>query len=422
MADNGAVPHAVSRSALFVCTLTLGWALGGRAEHGEPGNLPGSATRAHLSAGATPNPGEACAHAAAPGGEGAGLGAAEGRCAQGAGAPAAAVAGAARAAERDALELEPENFFGVPDAPVLSAMREGTIAKIEKGGGGRSLGFRVTFKGGQRAYFKPEQTFSAANWFSEVAAYHLDRTLGIGRVPPVVSRKLPWEPFAKVAAQDRRLHEIVVREEHVRGALVAWVDGPLTRMEQEERWEPWLRLTRLRTTAVSPFQRPSQWKRQMNAMKRMGREWRSKDERARIRKLRPEPLRADRPGELSDLIVFDYLTRNLDRWGGRNGNILIRGAEGPLVFLDNGAGFAPGDPRPELLEARLEMIERFRRQTIMAVRALDLTEYEARLASEPLAPILTRTQLEGLAARREALLARVASLEAVHGQAIWIWD
>ena len=45
---------------------------------------------------------------------------------------------------------------------------------------------------GTKAYFKAEQTFSAANWFGEVAAYHLDRMLGLGRVPCVVSREFPW--------------------------------------------------------------------------------------------------------------------------------------------------------------------------------------------------------------------------------------
>jgi hypothetical protein len=193
-------------------------------------------------------------------------------------------------------------------------------------------------------------------------------------------------------------------------------------MEREERWEPWLRLTRLRSSAVTPFQRTSIWKKQSRLAKRHGREWLSKEERARLRKLRPEPVRADRPAELSDLVVFDYLTKNMDRWGGRNANVLVRGDAGPLLFLDNGAGFEPGDARPDIVEARLHAIERFRRSTILAVRAFDMAEYEARLSSESLAPVLSRLQLEQLEIRRKALLDYVAELEAEHGEAIWIWD
>jgi hypothetical protein len=55
------------------------------------------------------------------------------------------------------------------------------VVRAEKGKGGRSLSFKVELSSGRRAYFKPEQSF-AADWFSEVASYHLDRALGLGRL------------------------------------------------------------------------------------------------------------------------------------------------------------------------------------------------------------------------------------------------
>ena len=57
-----------------------------------------------------------------------------------------------------------------------------------------------------------------------------------------------------------------------------------------------------------------------------------------------------------------------------------------------------------------------------AVRAFDIAEFEARLSSEALAPVLTRAQLDALETRRKVLLERVAELEALHGEAIWAWD
>src|SRR5690606_10597425 len=135
-----------------------------------------------------------------------------------------------------------------------------------------------------------------------------------------------------------------------------------------------------------------------------------------------EPDRADRPAELSDMIVFDYLTRNLDRWGGNNANVLIRGEHGPLVFLDNGAGFVPNVARPALAEARLRVLQRFRKSTIAAVRAFDIARFDARLAAEAVKPVLSKLQLEQLEERRAALLAHVAALEAQHGESIYPWD
>jgi hypothetical protein len=193
-------------------------------------------------------------------------------------------------------------------------------------------------------------------------------------------------------------------------------------MEHQERWERWLRLTHLRTAAVSPFQRPAVWAKQVQLSKRFGREWRSQGERARLRNLKPVPVRADRPGELSDLIVFDYLTRNLDRWSSSNSNLRIRGAGGPLVFFDNSAGFESADVRPALAEARLNMIERFRPSTIAALRAFDATAFAARLAAEDVTPVLDRAQIAGVITRRNVLLERVEELFTLYGEAIWIID
>lgn len=316
----------------------------------------------------------------------------------------------------------PESFFGEPDAPVRAALASGKIGRIDNGRGGRSIAFRITLSNGQRGYFKPEQTFSSSNWFGEVAAYHLDRLLGIGRVPVAVSRSFSFEELEPTAQADSRMNEMIVRDGQVAGAFVAWVTGELAPMESREGWESWLRVEHWATTAVSPFQRPALWLQDLKMFRAQGEGWRSAEERVRLRELKPEPDRDDRPAELSDLIVFDYLTRNLDRWGGNNANVLVRGVNGPLVFLDNGAGFVANVARPALAEARLRVLQRFRRSTIAAVRAFDLARFESRLAREVVQPVLRRGQIQALAARRNALLAHVAALEAEHGERIWAWD
>ena len=315
------------------------------------------------------------------------------------------------------VSVEADSFFGErPDGPVLRALRDGKIKSVEKGKGGRSLGFKVMLDTGEKAYFKGEQTFSAANWFGEVASFHLDRMLGIGRVPAIVSRVFPWDTFAAAAGKDFRRAEIIIRGGMLQGALVSWVTGPLTKLPHTPGWERWVRVQHWPSAMVTPFQRPLVWKQQMD------RGGVSNEERARRRSLRPEPDREDRAAELSDVIVFDYLTRNQDRWGGENANVLIRGPRGPLVFLDNGASFEPGEARPGLMEARIHAVQRFRRRTIAAVRAFDMKRYKARLATELVQPVLNDAQLAGLEERMNHLLEWVAHNEMVHGEAIWAWE
>jgi hypothetical protein len=309
-----------------------------------------------------------------------------------------------------------------PDEPLLAALAHENIKSVERGRGGRSLGFKIVLADGHKAYFKAEQTFSAANWFGEVAAYHLDRMLGLGRVPCVVSREFDWDQLVDAAGNDPRKAEVIVHDGKVRGAFVAWVTGSLSPLKQAVGWERWIRVRYWPSTAVSPFQRPEVWKRQLDLSRKQGDGWRTKEDRFRRRNLRPEPDTETRPGELSDLIVFDYLTRNLDRWGGDNANVLVRGKQGPLVFLDNGAGFEPGDPRPSLMEARLHALQRFRRRTIEAVRAFDNARYEQRLAQEVVQPVLSAGQLSALAERRKGLLEWISEMESVHGQAIWAFE
>jgi hypothetical protein len=357
------------------------------------------------------------------------------RQAPGASKPAAETQDARQALKTDtpsapAAPEEPSTSYEVDaflddeaDAPLRVALANEGIKSVERGRGGRSLGFKIVLNDGHKAYFKAEQTFSAANWFGEVAAYHLDRMLGLGRVPCVVSREFDWAQLVGAAGKDPRKDEVIVHDGKVRGAFVSWVTGELQSLKHTPQgWERWIRVRYWPSTAVSPFQRPSVWKRQLDQVRKQGDQWRSKEDRFRRRNQRPEPDTEQRPGELSDLIVFDYLTRNLDRWGGDNANVLVRGKHGPLVFLDNGAGFEPGDPRPSLMEARLHALQRFRRRTVEAIRAFDRTRYEARLASEVVQPVLTGSQLAGLEERRQGLLEWIAEMESVHGQAIWAFE
>lgn len=299
-------------------------------------------------------------------------------------------------------------FLGESDVDRRRSLALSAVASAEKGSGGRSLGFRVTLADETRGYFKPEQSFSAAHWYSEIAAYYLDRELGLGRVPPVVGRRMEWAPLRRAARGDSRIPEVEVGEDGTaRGAFVWWVPEGLVALRMGHSWEHWVRVQP--GIGITPFQRPSHYQRA-----RRGEEIPvDGHDRGRAR----TPDIADRPAELSDMIVFDYLTQNVDRWGGDFTNVRTRGRGGPLVFLDNGAGFWLGEQRNELMERRLHALQRFRPSTIEAVRRFDRARFEQRLASDPLAPILNERQLDGLEERIGAVLEHVEAMKARFGDA-----
>jgi len=310
-------------------------------------------------------------------------------------------------------------FLEQPETELLERLRSGHVESIKKGTGGRTLAFKVTLSNGTVGYFKPEQRVSSAHWYAEVAAYYLDRALGFGRVPTLVSRRLPWSPFASAAAEDPRSAEIILGQDGtVRGALIAWLPDPLVPAATPPGWENWVRSAPFPPAAVTPYQRAARYFAARNEQLR-----RSKHGEPGVMRYRvaPEPSDASLPAALSDMIVFDFLTLNYDRFGGDNVNVLTLGERGPLIWLDNGDAFSVGPPRRSLLDARLEPLSRFRTRTVQALRALDVNALGERMRADPLGPILTPSMLRGLELRRQAVLQHVAAQERRYGEAVYAW-
>ena len=67
------------------------------------------------------------------------------------------------------------------------------IARVKVNRGGSSLSFRVDFADGSRAAFKPAQTNLQTIPRKEVAAYRLNRLLGMNAVPPALPRDVSRE-------------------------------------------------------------------------------------------------------------------------------------------------------------------------------------------------------------------------------------
>lgn len=309
-------------------------------------------------------------------------------------------------------------FLDEPERVILDRLTHGRVIEVKDSPGGRSVAFRVKFADGTRGFYKPEQTFSAAHWYSEVVAYYLDRALGLKRVPPTVSRRMRWAKLSGMAEKHPRKNEVVVNEDGtVKGALIWWLPKRLVPLETPAGWENWVRIEPWPKWKISPCQRPIEYAEAL-----------TKQRAARGKSLTylyysiPEPDRDERAAELSDMIVFDFLTHNVDRWGGNNCNVLLHGPGGPLIFLDNGAGFSEGPARTNLMDVRLEVVQRFRRKTIDALRKLDLAKFKADLNRDRLAPLLSDQNFKGLEIRRSAVLRRVTRLTTKFGEkAVYPW-
>ena len=312
-----------------------------------------------------------------------------------------------------------DHFLDVPDRWQRDRLTQGQIVQVKKGSGGRSLGFKLTFADGSAGYYKPDQSFSGANWHAEVAAYHLDRELGLGRVPPVVSRRVAWNLLKAAAGRDYRVDEVHVQPNGtVLGALVLWLEGVLRPAVTPRGFENWLRIEGFAPWALSPYRRPSSYS---DALRENKRRVRAGMPPILYYKEVPKPPNAELPAALSDMLIFDYLTLNIDRWGGHNGNVLTLGPRRTLIFLDNGAGFSRGPDTRGLMDDRLSLLQRFRKSTVRALKALSLRKFERRLDREELAPVLNHDLRAGLAVRRQKVLEHVAAMERAYGEQVYTW-
>lgn len=253
--------------------------------------------------------------------------------------------------------------------------------------GGTSVAFRVKLAGGGQALFKPHQRLSSSNFRAEIAAYHLDRLLGFGRVAAVAGRKLSmaWlrqQLDGQSEALERLDREVIPEGEQVWGAMIAWHDRMPIAADPPPGW----------LDRMSP-ERP------------------------------PEARHRELALAWSDMIVFDALIDNTDRWSG--GNVMTLGAGGPLIFLDNASAFLGFRAKHGFfMEKPLSQVCLFRRSTVEALRAAGPSAPRPRqlsamlaasLALDPAPEVLDAAALAALDARVSRVLRHIDACITRHG-------
>jgi hypothetical protein len=219
----------------------------------------------------------------------------------------------------------------------------------------------------------------------EIAAYRISRLLGLDNVPPAVYRRATWNEIRQ------RFHEDMLdRRGSVRravlwdddgsapGAAVYWVKGLRSvGLEKKARWQSWLKDGEI-----------------------------------------PQG-KAALARDLSTMVVFDFLIGNWDRFSG--GNLPTDSSQQRAFLRDNDRSFSTPllERRYENLLGGLTRTERFSKDTIHHLAALDEASIRAELARDPsheTDPLLNAAQIADVLDRRATILSYIAALIEERGE------
>lgn len=291
-----------------------------------------------------------------------------------------------RAPAFDIAEEPAGTFLGMADDLLLERVRTQPITSFKVKTGGTSLSFRVDFADGSRAAWKPAQTNLQTIPRKEVAAYRLNRLLGLNAVPPAAPRAVSREElFAHLdpesAAFMPRIQAETVFDPKGRtlGAASYWIpvikDSGFDTPEGMARAQAWLSLGQ----PIPPESRAL-------AM------------------------------QLSDLAVFDFLTSNPDRYSGGNMKMSPDGSR--LYYMDNTMSFFLQPEGNDVTRQALVKTQRFSRRLHQALDRLDFDAVRRALADEPDPPyeILTPAEIKAVIARRDAVRRHIDMLAMQFGE------
>src|SRR3954471_9313398 len=207
---------------------------------------------------------------------------------------------------RVALETN-GTFLGMSDELLLDRVRTQPIARFKLKHGGSSLHFRAEFAAESGAAWKPMQTNMQSVPRKEVAAYRLNRLLGLHAVPPAAPRAVARDELLQ------HLHpESLQYLPRIRAETVFGPDGKT--IGTASYWIPIIK--------DSGFDTPD-GRKQTQAWLTIG-----------------QPIPPDRlsmAAQVSTLVVFDFLTSNPDRYSGGNMKMSEDGKQ--LYFMDNTMSF-----------------------------------------------------------------------------------
>jgi hypothetical protein len=266
---------------------------------------------------------------------------------------------------------------GMSETAIVAALVGARLGQLQSVGTS-AVTYQVDLAGPIDAAFKPESRLHPQGWLAEVAAYRIARELALDSVPPAVLRSVDRGQLRRRLDDNDLPVDLVVNDGVVRGAFIYWVPGllrsDLDTPEGITRWQNWLR--------------------QDGAI--------PEDDRIIAR-------------DLSNMLVFDYLIGNRDRFSGGN----LKPAEGGRIIIrDHNLAFPftlSGSAHERLLET-LMRTQRFSRTTIERLVAMNEEALRAATADENPANLLDNRQLAGVMDRRATILSYVGAMVEAFGE------
>jgi hypothetical protein len=271
-------------------------------------------------------------------------------------------------------------FMGMSDELLLERVRTQPIVRFKVNHGGSSLSFRIEFADGSRAAWKPTQTNLQTIPRKEVAAYRLNRLLGLNAVPPAAPRAVSREDLLS------HLHpESLALIPRIEAETIFGPGGKT--VGTASYWIPVIK--------DSGFDTPEG--------QRLAQAWLSQGEHI------PADQR-EMAAQLSDLAVFDFLTANPDRLSGGNMKMSPDGRQ--LYYMDNTMSFFVEPSGNAKTREALMKVQRFSRATYTALDRISVPTLEQVLAEETGTPyeILTPAEIKAVVARRDVVRQYVAVL------------
>ncbi len=285
-----------------------------------------------------------------------------------------------------------DNVFGASDEELLAPLGATPLVRVKPNKGGTSLSLRADFASGARAAFKPVQIHPQSDPRREIAAYRIDRLLGIGRVAPAKPIKVSYQellaaadPASKTHTTHRILEEVKARDGVVRG-MVAW-------------WIPEIRDASIGTVKVDSPEGFRTWSSYLQ-----------------VGAVIPDDVRSI-VEQLAALVVFDVVIDNSDRWSGANVKASPDGKT--IYFMDNTLAFSRFKHGHESNLAPLRRLQVFPRGLIARVRGMTRETVNAALVVDEasgLAPLLNDEELRAVISRRNLVIDHVDRLIAEHGE------
>jgi hypothetical protein len=279
----------------------------------------------------------------------------------------------------------PGYWNGIPDKVLLKRIQTQPIKRITFNRGGSSLSLRLRLADGSSAAFKPEQIHTQTVPRKEIAAYRINRLLGLSRVPPATWRVLTWRDlYSRIDPREKRFFFRFKKEARFRkgGKLVGEVSW----------WIP-----KIRYIPIDKWKVRKRWHQWLKAYKRLPSKY------------------VEVTAQLSVMLLYDFMINNPDRFSGFN----TMGTPDTkfLYFMDNTYSFFPSPRGGKNARTGLERVQRFSRKFFKNLKALTYERLKRGMAQEVGAPmpLLSEREMRMVIARRNHAIQHINWVIARYG-------